>query len=733
METAIFEEIEGQVANIIHRNEDTGWTVFYLLSDHMEYKVTGVISAIEKGDFVTVKGKKENNKYGEQIKADVILITLPQNAEDIKKYLIKNIQGIGVKTAEKILEEYGKDTFTILSEQPEKLQNISKINKKRAIKIAEQFKALSIDRENQMFYLQIGLTNTQMNAIEKAYGDKARKKIQENPYQLIDNIKGIGFKKADDIGLKFGIKKDSPFRVKAALIYFLEQFATLQGHVYYSYNNFIKYAIKELGVEKELIENCIKTLLIEQKVKVDNSNIYLSNLYNMECKIAKKIVEMSNGNKVYNEDDNERQKRLLDRIEKENNKELDETQREAVLMAINNNVSIITGGPGVGKTTTLDIFIKYLQKYETNDIVLLAPTGRAAKRMSEQTGMEALTIHRMCGVGTTDKIEEIEEIEADVIIVDEMSMVDIYVMNMLLDKVPSWCKLVMVGDVDQLPSVGPGVVLKDMINSGIIKTSKLTVIHRQAVENHIITNAHKINNGEEIVLNPNNTDFFFLRRLSIENCINTILQLYTDVFPKHVGVNPTDIQILTPTKKGELGTVNLNKVIQEKINPKSVDKNEIKRFDDIYREGDKVMHIKNNYNMEWKIVNEDGKSIKSGFGVFNGETGYITKVDTSEEIITVKFEDGKQSEYSVEELEELILAYAITVHKSQGSEYPCVILPLFYSYGNLYNKNLLYTAVTRAKSNIAILGKTEVFYQMMKNKNADARYTSLEKRIKEFA
>lgn len=722
------EKIEGQVKNIVYRNEESGWTVFNLLSNHEEYKVTGIIPAIEKDDFLTIQGKKEKNKYGEQIKAEFILKILPQNAKDIKKYLIKNIQGVGEKTADKILEKYGKDTFTILSEHPEELQNISKINKRKALKIAEQFKILSIDRDKQMFYLQIGLTNAQINSIEKKYESKAMEIIQTNPYQLIKDIKGIGFKKADDIGFKFGIKKDSHYRVKAALIYFLEQFATLEGHIYYNYDEFIEYATKELDIDSEIIEECVKSLILSKEVENVNSNIYLSRLYHMECNIAKKITKMANNANSQNNDFLENQKRLLYNIEKENNRELDETQRAAVMMALNNKISIITGGPGVGKTTTLDIFIKYLQKYETDNIILLAPTGRAAKRMSEQTGMESSTIHRMCGTETMD------EIDADVIVVDEMSMVDIYVMNMLLEKIPDECKLVMVGDVDQLPSVGPGLILKDMINSGIIKTSKLTVIHRQATENHIVTNAHKINDGDgkSIKLNSDNEDFFFLKRESIEECVETIMYLYTKAFPKYKGMKPTDVQILTPTKKGELGTVNLNKIIQEKINPKDSKKKELKRYDDVYREGDKVMHIKNNYNMEWKVY-EDDNLVNSGYGIFNGDTGYIISVDTNEKTLVVKFEDGKQSEYCMEELDELVLAYAITVHKSQGSEYPCVILPLFYSFGDLFNKNLLYTAITRAKNNMAIIGKTDVFYKMIKNKNADKRHTSLQELIEYYA
>lgn len=724
MDISNYEEIEGKVTSIRYRNEDNGWTVFYILYNHMEQCVTGTISAIEKDDYVSVKGKRVKSKYGEQLKADVILITLPQNAEDIKKYLVKNIQGVGIKTAQKIIDEYGKDTFTILSEHPEKIQKISKINKKKAQNIAEQFKVLSIDRGKQMFYIQIGLTNAQINAVEKIYGDDAREKIQQNPYQLIDDINGIGFKKADDIGLKFGIKKDSPFRVKAALVYFLEQFAALQGHIYYKYSELVNFASETLDVEKNLIEDYIESLLIESKLKLDEKNIYLSKLYKIEVNIAEKLVHLLNKN-IYDYGNKETQIQQVKEIEKECGRKLDETQRNAVLMAINNNVSIITGGPGVGKTTTLDIFIKYFKKYVSDNIVLLAPTGRAAKRMSEQTGMESFTIHRMCGVGTTD---EIEEINADVVIVDEMSMVDIYIMNMLIDRIPSGCKLVMVGDVDQLPSVGPGLILKDIINSEIIKTTKLATIYRQAEENQIVTNAHKINKGEKVTLSAERTDFCFLRRNSEESCLETIANLYTKIFPKHLGVDFMDIQILTPTKKGELGTINLNKVIQSIANPYDESKNEIQKYDCIYREGDKVMHIKNNYYMEWELLDEYENVKESGIGVFNGEIGYIKSINKNEKTIIVKYDD-KQCEYSEDELDELTHAYAITVHKSQGSEFPCVIMPLFYNFGKLFNKNLLYTAITRAKENIFLLGKTDAFYQMVNNNNAIKRYTSLQNRL----
>lgn len=725
MNISNYEEIEGKVTSIRYRNEDNGWTVFYILYNNVEQCVTGTIPAIEKNDYVSVKGERiKSKKYGEQIKADVILITLPQNAEDIKKYLVKNIQGVGVKTAQKIIDEYGKDTFTILGEHPEKIQKISKINKKRAQNIAEQFKTLSIDREKQMFYIQIGLTNAQINAIEKSYGEDAREKIQQNPYQLIDDINGIGFKKADDIGLKFGIKKDSPFRVKAALVYFLEQFAVLQGHIYYQYNELIDFASTTLSVEKKLIEDCIKSLLIESKLKLDGKNIYLSKLYNMEINIAEKLVYLLNGN-ICDYENEDIQIQQVKEIERDCGRKLDDTQREAVLTAINNNVSIITGGPGVGKTTTLDIIIQYYKKYVSDDIVLLAPTGRAAKRMSEQTGMESFTIHRMCGVETTD---EIEEIDADVVIVDEMSMVDIYVMNMLIDRIPYGCKLIMVGDVDQLPSVGPGLILKDIINSEIIKTTKLTTIHRQDEDNQIVTNAHKINKGEKVNLSAERTDFCFLRRNSEESCLETIADLYTKIFPKHLCVDFMDIQILTPTKKGELGTINLNKVIQSMANPYDETKNEIQKYGCIYREGDKVMHIKNNYYMEWELLDENENVKEVGIGVFNGEIGYIKSINKNEKTIIVKYDD-KQCEYGEDELDELTHAYAITVHKSQGSEFPCVIMPLFYNYGKLFNKNLLYTAITRAKDNIFLLGKTDSFYTMVNNNNAIKRYTSLQNRL----
>ena len=500
------------------------------------------------------------------------------------------------------------------------------------------------------------------------------------------------------------------------------------GHIYYPMADLVGNVSATLKVEKTDITKQITELAMEKDIVVNNGNVYLKNFYNEELYCARKILDLLNQSNVSKHESNSKIVAKIKEIEKENGKELDDSQRNAVLSAIKNDIMIITGGPGVGKTTTLDIIIKYMKKYITSDIVLLAPTGRAAKRMSEQTKMEASTIHRLVGCGTTD---ESDEIENDVIIIDEMSMVDIHVMYMFLSKVVLGTKILLIGDVDQIPSVGPGLILKDLIDSKRIPVAKLTKIHRQAEGNHIITNAHKINDGQMIELDGKNKDFFFASRHDSKNAMDTLLSLYTDLFPRNLDIRPIDVQILTPVHKGEFGTINLNRCIQKLVNPAQADKNEIENKEVIFREGDKVMHIKNDYGLAWKNTNEKGKEYE-GTGVFNGEGGIIVKIDKEMESLFVKFEDGKVAEYDFDDLDKIMHSYAVTIHKSQGSEYPAVIIPLLYGGGTLYNKNLLYTAVTRAKTSICILGNEQVVYRMIKNISAEKRYTSLKERMEEM-
>lgn len=719
----------GEVSRIIYRKEENGWTVFVLeYDDHAlctSCTCVGTTSEIKEHDFVTVTGEWIRHKdYGKQLKAYEIIKTLPTKMGDIEKFLT-TIDGIGKTTAKKIVAKYGTDTFRVLENECTRISCISGISVRKAESIGKAFKNTMSSKEDQLFFIKLGITVEQAKEIKKIFGEKFKSQIIDNPYQLISKIRGIGFLKADKIAESVGIRKDSPFRIQTGILHYLESLALQKGHLYYPKEMLVEEASNFLEVEHGLIEEELVDLISQSAAINDNGNIYLSKYYQMEIRCAKRVIELLESGSG---SDVDRIIKNIKVVEKELHVELDETQRDAVCESIKNNFLVITGGPGVGKTTTLNIIIKYLQKYETKEIVLLAPTGRAAKRMAEQTKEEASTIHRMIGIGTTD---EIDDIETDVIIIDEMSMVDISLFDKLLEHVMDGTKLILVGDVDQIPSVGPGLVLKDLINSEVVPVARLTKIHRQATENHIISNAHKINKAELIELDSKNTDFFFLNRSDEEKAIETIKLLYTKIYPENMHVKSTDIQILTPMKKGELGTENLNRIIQATVNKKDGQKNEIEKHNTIFREGDKVMHIKNNYSLEWRQKNDNGMIF--GTGVFNGDMGFIKKIDVPNKKVDVEYDDGKTTTYDFDGLDELMLAYAITIHKSQGSEYPVVILPVVKNgIPSLFNKNVLYTAVTRAKQSVCLVGNKKPVYCMISNTQAEKRYTSLAERLKKL-
>lgn len=721
VDNIVNQTIEGVVTSIIYKNEENGYVVFHMIPNDklMDICVTGTAGYIETDDIISIQGHYETHKkYGEQFKADVIIKQLPKRERDIKKYLIKNIKGVGEKTATRIVKEYGMDTFNVIAEHPEELSKLSKISLKKARKMAEQFSKLNMSRQEQMFFIRLGISDKQIAEIKKKYENDYMKKINENPYCLIDDISGIGFQKADNIAKLIGVPENSPFRIRAGVEYVMDQAAVLRGHVYLPYEELLNQTEKALNTDEKSVRDAVGSLINNNRLINSDDNIYLSKYYKYECECADKIKRMMRDRS--SAEVSTIRNRVIS-VEVDNNKTLDESQRDAVIEATLNRVMIITGGPGVGKTTTLDIIIKYIEKYEKSDIVLLAPTGRAAKRMSEQTKREASTIHRLIA-----SMGDEEYIDTDVIIVDEMSMVDISLFYTLLQYIADGTKLIMVGDVDQIPSVGPGLVLRDLIDSGVVPTARLTKIHRQAEENHIVTNAHRINKSMMIELNGNNKDFFFSNRTTEDSALATIIKLYTDIYPRNLNISPTDVQILCPMKKGKLGTIELNRIIQHTVNPPEPSKNEIKKGDTIFREGDKVMHIKNDYALSWKSDTDEGE------GVFNGETGFISKIDKENEVMTVELDDYRIVEYDFEDLSELMLAYAITIHKSQGSEFPAVIIPVVKSgVPQLYNKNLLYTAVTRAKTSLALIGTEETVRRMIKNKSAEKRNTSLKERLTE--
>lgn len=712
--------VEGFVENIIFRNEDNGYTVFNIVYDDEEITCVGVLSYINTGEFITAQGEfVKHAVYYMQFKVTSYEFRAPDDAASVRRYLSSGaIKGIGEKMAERIVKTFGDDTFRIMEEEPERLAEIKGISMSKAMDIANQLIDKKDIRKAMMFLQRYGIQMNLANKIFKRYGNDIYNILEQNPYRLADDIEGVGFRTADEIASRAGIKIDSEFRIKSGIFYVLNQ-ATMQGHTYLPYDKLVRQVNELLLIDVQDYDKYLMDLTMDKKIVVkvkDNVKcVYARMYYNMEANVA----AMLNNLDVQIEED---QKFIDDRIARIEDKEgitLDDIQKEAVAKAVRNGLVIVTGGPGTGKTTTINTIIKYFE-LEGLEIRLAAPTGRAAKRMTEACGYEAQTIHRMLeisgGVPDDDRksaaglsmfFERNEDnpLEADVIIVDEMSMVDISIMNSLLKAVSIGTKLILVGDVDQLPSVGPGNVLKDIIESGCFPVVKLERIFRQAAQSEIIINAHKINRGEEVVLNKYSKDFLFVHRNGADNIINAMKTLIKDKLPDYVGADVYDLQILTPSRKSNVGVERLNKIMQDFLNPADAIKQERQVGDVTFREGDKVMQIKNDYQLAWEKRSRYGIPTEQGTGAFNGDTGVIERISTFDENLTVKFEDGRFVTYEFSQLDELELAYAITVHKSQGSEYPAVIIPMSQGPRMLMNRNILYTAVTRARNVCASLGK----------------------------
>ena len=591
-----------------------------------------------------------------------------------------------------------------------------------------------------MIYLQkYGISTRLAAKIYQYYGMRVYKVLEENPYQLADNIEGVGFKTADEIAARIGIHTDSDYRIKSGLCYTLQQ-AVGEGHIYLPEEVLVRRAGELLGVEIRDISKHVMDLCIEKKTVMkeggDGLRIYPAHYYYLELNAAKMLHDLN----IDCEMPEDMMERRLKKVEETEQIELDVMQHRAVIESIKHGLLVLTGGPGTGKTTTINTMIRFFES-EGMSILLAAPTGRAAKRMTEATGYEAQTIHRLLEVNVNP--EETDSaggfmrnrqnpLEADVIIIDEMSMVDLPLMHALLSAVVPGTRLVLVGDVDQLPSVGPGSVLKDIITSDCFPVVTLTRIFRQAGESDIVVNAHKINAGEPVCLDNKSRDFFFLRRQDADTIIGVTIMLIQKKLPRYVGAEPGEIQVMTPTRKGLLGVERLNTILQRYLNPQDPKKAEKEINGRLFREGDKVMQIKNNYQLEWEVTTKFGLAVDKGAGVFNGDMGVITEINQYTETIEVEFDEARRVKYGFDAVEELELAYAITVHKSQGSEYPAVIIPLLQGPRLLYNRNLLYTAVTRAKKCLTIIGSDTVFQEMIQNKNEQARYTSLAERIREF-
>lgn len=733
------EVINGYVDHIIFRNNDNGYTVMVMICDEEELTCVGVFSDIAEGECIEAKGEyTDHPTYGRQFAVKSFEEKAPQDALAIERYLGSGaIKGIGIALAARIVRRFKEDTFRIIEEEPERLAEVKGISQRKAMEIADQVNEKRDLRQAMIFLQQYGISTTLAVKIYNTYGQEVYSILKENPYRMADDVDGVGFRTADEIASRVGIRTDSDFRIRSGIQYALLQ-ASNEGNTYLPMPELTQRASALLEIEPEYIEKHYMNLAMDRKIIMrqveDVTQIYASAFFYMEANTATMIKNLDAS---FDVPDIEIEARLC-QIEKQTKMDLDEHQVEAVKEAVRNGVLVITGGPGTGKTTTINTIIKYFES-EGMDIFLAAPTGRAAKRMSETTGFEARTIHRMLelngGVEGNAGFERNEQnpLETDVIIIDEMSMVDISLMYSLLKAIVAGTRLILVGDVNQLPSVGPGNVLKDIIDSGLFHTVMLTKIFRQASTSDIIVNAHKINRGEPVGLDNKSMDFFFLKRYDADKIINVTLQLILQKLPKFVGASMMDIQVLTPMRKGLLGVERLNTVLQMYLNPPDKRKKEKEHGTTLFREGDKVMQIKNNYQLEWEIRSKYGLCIDKGTGVFNGDTGIIEEINDFAETVTVCFDEGRMVEYPFKLLEELELAYAVTIHKSQGSEYPAVVIPLLSGPRMLMNRNLLYTAVTRAKKCVTIVGNDTTFEQMIANNSQLKRYSGLRDRLVEDA
>ncbi len=742
------ETVKGYIEHIIYRNTQNGYTVFQLISDGEEITCVGILKTSEQGETIEAQGEYTAHPlYGEQFKIESYRIVEPDDAVSMERYLGSGaIKGVGEALAARIVKKFGADTFRIIEEEPERLAEIKGISERKAREIAIQVYEKRDARAAMTFLQKYGISNTLAIRIYETYGMNLYGIMKENPYQLAEDIDGIGFRIADEIASKIGIHTDSDYRIRSGLLYTLLQ-AGAEGHCYLTDEILLKRAGELLEIEPSLLEPQMQNLAMDKKIVVKlpkegetERKVYASTYYYAELNCAKMLSDLNLSIEEMLPSEENKIRQRIEALSKELEIELDDLQQKAVLESIKNGILILSGGPGTGKTTTINMMIRYFMA-EGLDIFLAAPTGRAAKRMTETTGYEARTIHRLLELnhaptqeGTTARFERNESnpLEVDVIIIDEMSMVDIFLFQALLKAVAVGTRLIMVGDINQLPSVGPGQVLHDLIQSERFPVVMLEKIFRQATESDIVLNAHRIHAGEDIALDNKSKDFFFLERKDANVIYKHMIQLILEKLPSYVGAQPYDIQVLTPMRKGLLGVETLNEILQRYLNPASEKKKEYVSGSTLFREKDKVMQIKNNYQLEWEVVSKYGIPIDKGVGVFNGDMGMILEINEYTRNVIVEYDEHRRVTYPFAQLDEIELAYAITIHKSQGSEYPAVIMPLLSGPRMLMNRNLLYTGVTRAKNCVTILGSSTTLQEMIDNNYQNRRFTGLTERIKEM-
>lgn len=739
------ETVTGYIDHIIFRNDQNGYTVMVLKqTGEEEMTCVGTFPDISQGATIEASGNYIHHPvYGKQFQIASFTEKMPEDSLAMERYLGSGaIKGIGAALAARIVRRFGEDTLRIVEEEPERLAEIKGISEKKAREIAAQVTEKADMRRAMIFLQKYGISLNLGAKIYQKYGQSLYNVLQENPYRLAEDISGVGFKIADEIAGRIGIQADSDYRIRSGMLYVLLQ-ASGEGHIYLPKEELFRRAASLLQVDISYMEKHLMDMAIDRKVVLKEREketiVYPSQHYYLELNTARMLCEL---NVSCPEDEKSTEKRIA-QIEKETGTVLDEMQKKAVREATSNGLFVLTGGPGTGKTTTINAIIRFFES-EGAELRLAAPTGRAAKRMTEATGYEAQTIHRLLELSGMPEEEreghavQFERnaqnpLEADVIIIDEMSMVDIFLMHSLLLAVTAGTRLILVGDENQLPSVGPGNVLRDIIRSESFPVVELKKIFRQASESDIVVNAHKINRGEQVIPDNKSRDFFFLKRYDADIIIRVVIALIQEKMPRYVQAKPFDIQVLTPMRKGLLGVERLNQILQRYLNPPENGKKERELGGQLFRQGDKVMQVKNNYQLEWEVRGKYGIPVEKGVGVFNGDTGILAEINEFAETATVEFEDGRCAEYSFKQMEELELAYAITIHKSQGSEYPAVVIPLLSGPQMLLNRNLLYTAVTRARKCVTIVGSEETFGEMIRNEKQQRRYSSLDVRIRELS